>query len=166
MKNIGLIFSLLLLLSCNAKSEVSSTDSIQQSDEIIEQETTQLISFISGSRQQVFPGMDDGSGRFVEKYILKLDVPRDYAPIIKMEFMGYSIPIDRQITFISDEEKAVLMYEVRYPLMDNYDETDSPAMAIPKLFFKTEGGVVTLDISGCKVLPPVAYPSMNNEGGY
>lgn len=166
MKNIGLIFSLLLILSCNAKSKVSSTDSVQQNDEIIAQENTQLISFIAGSRQQVFPGMDDGSGRFVEKYILKLDVPRDYAPTMKMEFMGYSIPIDRQITYISDEEKAVLMYEVKYPLMDNYDETDNPAMAIPKLFFKTEDGSVTLDISACKILQPVAYPSIKTDDGY
>ena len=166
MKKLGLLFSLLLMLSCNANSKVSSADNNPDTDTVLKQESTPKVSFISGTRQQVLPGRDDGSGRFTENYILKLDVPRDYKPEIRLEYMGFTIPIDRVITYISDDEKSVLMFTVTYPLMDNYDEADNPALAIPILFLKTKESLITLDLSGCTFLSPVAYPTMNNEGGY
>ena len=152
------------MLSCNASNKVSSADKTSDTDVVIKQ--TPKVSFISGTRQQVLPGRDDGSGRFTENYILKLDVPRDYEPQITLELMGYKIPVDRQITYISDEEKAVLMFTITYPLMDNYDEADNPALAIPILFFKTKESLIRLDLSGCTFLAPVAYPSIHKEGGY
>jgi len=165
MKKFCLLFTLLIMFSCNASNKVSSNAINSQSNVVSELEAQPNVSFISGTRQQVLPGMDDGSGRFTENYILKLDVPRDYTPQISLEIMGYSIPIDRQITYISDKEKAMLMFTINYPLMDNYDEADNPALAIPILFFKTEDSLIRLDLSGCTFLNPVAYPSMNNEGG-
>lgn len=165
MKKICLLFTVLLMLSCNANSRVTSTDNTSNSDEILKQETKPKVSFISGTRQQVLPGIDDGSGRFTENYILKLDVPRDYEPQMNLELMGYLIPIDRQITYISEEEKAMLMFTVTYPLMDNYDEADNPALAIPILFLKNKESLIRLDLSGCSFLNPVAYPSINKEGG-
>ena len=163
MKKICLFFSLLIMFSCKASNKTSTSDNSAKPEIVLEQDSLSNVSFISGTRQQVFPGIDDGSGRFTENYILKLDVPRDYAPKISMEFMGYLIPIDRTITYISDEEKAVLMYTITYPLMDNYDEANNPASAIPILYFTAEGSVVRLDISTCKNMSPVAYPTMNKE---
>ena len=150
------------MLSCNANNKVSSADNKVHSDVVLKHETQPKVSFISGTRQQVLPGRDDGSGRFTENYILKLDVPRDYEPQISLELMGYLIPVDRQITYISDEEKAVLMFTIKYPLMDNYDVADNPPLAIPMLFFKTKESLIKLDLSGCSFLDPVAYPSIKN----
>ena len=166
MNRICLFIILLLTLSCKANSKVSSADKTSDSDVIIKQAPQPKISFISGTRQQVLPGRDDGSGRFTENYILKLDVPRGYEPQMTLELMGYKIPVDRVITYISDEEKAVLMFTIKYPLMDNYDEADNPALAIPMLFLKTDESLITLDLSGCTFLSPVAYPTMQKEGGY
>ena len=162
MKKLGLLFSLLLMLSCNANSKVSSAENTPQTDVDLKQETQPKVSFISGTRQQVLPGRDDGSGRFTENYILKLDVPRGYEPQMTLELMGYKIPVNRVITYISDEEKAVLMFTITYPLMDNYDEADNPPLAIPILFLKTKESLIRLDLSGCTFLDPVAYPSIKN----
>ena len=162
MKKIYLIFTLSLTLSCNANNKVSSAGNTNQTDVVLKQEAQPKVSFISGTRQQVLPGRDDGSGRFTENYILKLDVPRGYEPQMTLELMGYKIPVDRVITYISDEEKAVLMFTITYPLMDNYDEADNPALAIPMLFLKTDESLIRLDLSGCTFLAPVAYPSIKN----
>ncbi len=165
-KRTSLFLSLILILSCSGQNKVSSNTKVEQTNVSQEKSNTSKVLFISGTRQNVFPGIDDGSGRYTENFILKLDVPRDYNPEMSMELMGYVIPIDREITFISEKEKALLMFTITYPLMDNYDEADNPAFAIPILFFKTEGALIKLDISGCRIMSPVAYPSMNKEGGY
>ena len=162
-----IVFCIIALLSCSSKSEVGFiSPEPQKVTGSTPKATGTIVSFLSGTRQKVFPGMDDGSGRHTENWILKLDVPREYTPQITLEFMGYIIPIDRRITYISDEEKAVLMFSITYPLMDNYDMSDNPANAKPILLIKTEKDMVSLDISGCQNIAPVAYPAMQKEGGY
>ena len=167
MRQFFIVFSIVALLSCSSKSEVGFiSPEPQKVTDSTPKATGTIVSFLSGTRQKVYPGMDDGSGRHTENWILKLDVPRDYAPQISLELMGYVIPIDRRITYISEEEKAVLMFGITYPLMDNYDRSDRLANAKPILLLKTEKDLVTLDISGCQNIAPVAYPSMQKEGGY
>lgn len=164
MNKIALLIGIVSFLACNSRSEVGFIS--PEPEKITITKTDTLVTFLSGTRQKVYPGMDDGSGGYTENWILKLDVPRDYFPEIKLEFMGYIIPIDRRITVISDEEKAVLMFTITYPLLDNYDRSNRSANAKPILILKTEENLVTLDISGCKNIPPVAYPTMQKEGGY
>jgi len=119
-----------------------------------------VVNLISGTRQKVFPGRDDGSGFFTENWVLKLDAERDYYPETKLVYMGYDIPISTVITFISEKDKSVLMFTVKFPLLDNYDRNIEEANVKPVLELRTEKTLIELDLSGCLVIAPIAYPTM------
>jgi hypothetical protein len=164
MKKIIIVIGIISLFSCNSQSQITKISA--EPVEIAAPPAKPEAVLISGTRQKIYPGMDDGSGSHKEKWILKLDVPRDYNPAMELVYMGYVIPVENSITYISDEEKAVLRFTVNYPLMDNYDTSDGEPNAKPILYFKTENGVETLDLSNVSIMQAVAYPTMNREGGY
>jgi hypothetical protein len=164
MKEILIVISIISLFSCNSKSQITNINTEPVKVEASPAKPEVIL--ISGTRQKIFPGMDDGSGSHKENWILKLDLPRDYNPAMELVYMGYVIPIDHSITYISEKEKAVLRFTVKYPLMDNYDTSDGEPNAKPILYFKTEKGVEALNLSNVSIMQAVAYPTMNKEGGY
>lgn len=115
------------------------------------------VVYLSGSRQRILPGYDDGSGMFSENWIIRLKAPVDFHPEISLEYMGFVIPVQKQISYISESE-SVLMFTVVYPLEDHYDGPDENASAIPVLHLKTGEKEINLELRNLQILKPRAYP--------
>jgi len=163
MKEIAIIIFSIFIGSCNANKSVAGSRVGQEGNKEGQIKTTQ-IAFISGTRQKVFPGQDDGTGRYTENWILKLDTHKGFSSKMSLELNGYIIPINNKIVFSADTDDAILMFSITYPLTDNYKKSDKEKQDFPVLILKNGDATIELNLSECKVLTPIAYPSAGKGG--